>query len=79
MTISNLQPMETAPKTGECILIIFDGEHTFLAYWDEYYVNGGVGYTGGDGWVISCTSEELYTHYTSDDMQWASIEIEAKP
>lgn len=66
-------PIDSAPKRGEKILLRFGEEAVSVAYWDEYYADGGSGCTDGFAWIEPCSGEPLNLHYSASPDGWLPI------
>lgn len=66
------QPIETVfsyikeqntEYTSDVKVLLLCGENQSVAYWDEYYAEGGRGYAGGTAWIEPCSGEQIDNHY----------------
>lgn len=67
------QPIETAlayiksqgkPYMSDTpVLLLFADGKVSVAYWDEYYAEGGFGWTENMAWIEPCSGEQLNMHY----------------
>ena len=73
--MSGWQPIETAKSyvaaqgkpyaSDTAILLLFAGTKPAIsvAYWDEYYAEGGAGCTDGVAWIEPVSGEQVRQHY----------------
>lgn len=61
------QPIETAPKVGDCIRLSAGGTQEAIVHWDEYYAEGGMGFNPDYGphgaWIEPLSGERFVAHY----------------
>lgn len=67
--MTNWHPIETAPKDGASVLLLFEDGEMSVAYYDAYYEQGNSGYDGRSdyagisAWIEPCSGEQIYLHY----------------
>lgn len=51
-------------KMAKGVFVLCDSGDISVAYYDEYYAEGGSGYVEGQtGWVEPCSGDQLTIHY----------------
>lgn len=70
------RPMSDAPFGGQKpvrILIQFGDEGVAIAYGDEYYAEGGHGFTNGFAWVEPFSGDPLDLHFSTPPSGWQPL------